>query len=382
MREALEQLQQAIQHALVLGLNRSGGLEPLRDAQRALQRYDALEPLLETLQAVLDAPDTRTQLNALTRLHYACGQCLARLQVYALPQISEPLAQEPTRQVAAPADPTPFMRLFRGEASLLEVLPAIREQVWQWQVGQPLLPLQLALAHSGTAYLAIERLQSLGEAALPVIIQLTGSKSAMARLRACELLLDYTEPTATAALRGALPRAPRALPLFVKLRRRPDLHSIFVNDDAPPLSAWLDTPMRRELFLQMLGRASVRIMLEPTHSPVIAQLIEKALQVARNEYEWMRLLVKIPHEQATQRILNNREGITLWIQHLSETLDYRLTPIVLSIYPQFHMHELRLLNQLGDAAFLPWVIQAEQKDTRYYGEAASILQGDAAPTSD
>ncbi|MFN4032447.1 MAG: hypothetical protein ACK4ME_02315 [Fimbriimonadales bacterium] len=377
MREVLEQLQQAIQHTLALGLNRPGGLEPLRDAQRALQRYDALEPLVETLQAVLDAPDTRTQLNALTRLHYACGQCLARLQIYALPHMSEPLADEPTRQVAAPAVSEPFARLFRGEASLLEALPAIREQVWSWQPDAPILPLQLALAHSGTAYLAIERLQSLGEAALEVIIQLTGSKSAMVRLRACELLLDHTEPTATAALRGALPHTPRALPMFQKLRRRPDLHPIFVKDDTPPLSAWAGTLMNREQFQQMLSRCAVQIMLEPSDSPVVAQLIERAQQVARSDYDSMRLLAMIPHEQATQQILNIRELPTVWLIHLCGTLDYRLTPLVLSLFRAFDTPESRAINLLGDAAFLPWIIRTGQKDLSAYGEAVSVLQRDA-----
>ena len=45
MQQALEELQRAIQHVLALGLGRAGGLEPLRDALRALQPHDALRRL-------------------------------------------------------------------------------------------------------------------------------------------------------------------------------------------------------------------------------------------------------------------------------------------------------------------------------------------------
>lgn len=374
MREALEQLQEAIQHTLTLGLSRSGGLEPLRDALRALQSYDSLAPLAEGVQIVLDTPDVRAQMNALARLHYTCEQCLARLQVYALPTAPETLLDEPTRRVAAPPDTEPFARLFRGEVALPEVLPAIRERVWNWQPNESLLPLQLTLAHSGTAYLAIERLQSLGEAVLPVLIRLAGSKSLMTRLRACELLLDNTEPKATAALRGALPNAPRALPLFQKLRRRPDLHGLFTNADAPPISAWLSSVGNREQFRQMLQRTETQIMLEPPDSATVRQLIDKAQQIARGELDYVRLLGAIPHEQATRLILEGGWLTMVGFDHLCATLDYRLTPLILSVYPQFGSYELNQLNRLGDAAFLPWALQAGRKNLSAYGEAATAVR--------
>lgn len=372
MRDALEGLQQAIQHTLALGLSRAGGLEPLRDALRAVQGYDALAPLTESLQAILETTDARAQLNALARLHYACEQCLARLQVYALPTASETLLDEPTRRAAAPDDAEPFARLFRGEAALPEALPAIRERVWSWQPDQPILPLQLALAHSGTAYLAIERLQSLGEAALPVLIRLAGSKSLMTRLRACELLLDYTEPKATAALRGSLPNAPRALPLFQKLRRRPDLQPIFTNADAPPIATWLSAIGNRDQFRQMLQRTETQIMLEPPDSATVQQLMGKAQQIARGELDLVRLLAAIPHEQATRSILEGGWLTMVGFDHLCATLDYRLTPLVLSVYTQIGGSELNQLNRMGDAAFLPWALQAGRKSLSAYGEAATV----------
>ncbi|MCX7924685.1 MAG: hypothetical protein N2554_02615, partial [Fimbriimonadales bacterium] len=125
MQTALEQLQQSIQHALALGLSRAGGLEPLRDALAAIQPYESLAPLAESLQRVLETSDTRAQLNELARLHYACEQALARLHVGSLPPLAAELLREPTRQSAAPALAEPFAALFRGEASLIEALPAI-----------------------------------------------------------------------------------------------------------------------------------------------------------------------------------------------------------------------------------------------------------------
>ncbi len=373
MREALEQLQEAIQHTLTLGLSRSEGLEPLRDALRALQACDALAPLAEGVQTVLDTPDARSQLNALARLHYTCEQCLARLQVYALPTDSESLSDESIRRVAAPTDAEPFARLFRGEAALPEALPAIRERVWNWQPKDSILPLQLALAHSGTAYLAVERLRSLGEAALSVLIRLASSKNLMTRLRACELMLDYADPKATAALRGALPNTPRALPLLQKLRRRPDLQEFFTNTDTPPVSAWLGSVSNREQFRQMLQRAETQVMLEPSNSPSIRQLMEKAQQIARGELDYVRLLAAIPHEQATRLILEGGWLTMVGFDHLCATLDYRLTPLILSVYTQFGSHALNQLNRLGDAAFLPWVVQAGRKNLSAYGEAATVV---------
>ncbi|MCS6919585.1 MAG: hypothetical protein NZM28_07430 [Fimbriimonadales bacterium] len=379
MRDALKQLQEAIQHTLALGLSRSGGLEPLRDALRALQPYDALAPLAESLQATLETTDARAQLDTLARLHYACEQCLARLQVYALPAASESLLEEPSRRLAAPADAEPFARLFRGEASLPEALPAIRERVWSWQPDEPLLPLQLALAHSGTAYLAIERLQSMGAEALPLLIRLSGSKSAMTRLRACELLLEHAEPKATAALRGALPNAPRALPLMQKLRRRPDLHSIFVNADAPPVAAWLGAAGNREQFRQILQRTETQIMLEPSDSAVVHQLIEKARLLARGELDLARLIAAIPHERATRLILEGGWLTMHGFEHFTATLDYRLAPLVLSFMTNFNPSDLNQLNRLGDAAFLPWVLRMERKNLSAFGEAATHAQ--ATPAS-
>ncbi|GIV10912.1 MAG: hypothetical protein KatS3mg020_0403 [Fimbriimonadales bacterium] len=374
MRDALEGLQQAIQQTLALGLSRAGGLEPLRDALRAVQRYESLASLTESLQAILEPTDVRAQLNALARLHYTCEQCLARLQVYALPKASPTLQDEPTRRAAAPDDAEPFVRLFRGEAALPEALPAIRQRVWSWQPDQPILPLQLALAHSGTAYLAIVRLQSLGEAALPVLIRLVSSKSLMTRLRACELLLDYREPKATAALRSALPNAPRALPLFQKLRRRSDLLPIFTNADAPLITTWLTAVGNRDQFRQMLQRAAAQIMLQPPDSDTIPQLIEKAQQIARGELDHMRLLAAIPHEQATRSILEGGWLTMVGFEHLCATLDYRLTPLVLSVYTQFGNYELNQLNRMGDAAFLPWALQEGRKQLGAYGEAATTAE--------
>jgi hypothetical protein len=162
MQQALEELQRAIQHVLALGLGRAGGLEPLRDALRALQPYDALAPLADGVQAVLDTDDARVQLDVLTRLHYACGRLLTRLRADALPMLHADALHEPTRKVAAvvPPNTEPFARLFRGEASLLETLPAVYAHLQAWQPDQPLLPVQLALAHCGTAHIALERLRA------------------------------------------------------------------------------------------------------------------------------------------------------------------------------------------------------------------------------
>lgn len=376
MQDALEQLQQAIQHALALGLGRAGGLEPLRDALRAVQPYDTLAPLAESLQHVLETSDTRVQLNELTRLHYACDQALARLHACTLPALTQDLQTEPTRQTAAPPldGVEPFAALFRGEISLVQAMPAIYERITAWQPGNSILPLQLTLAHSGIAHIAIEKLQSLGADALPLLIRLAGSKNPLTRLRACEMLLNHTEPKATAALRGALKHVPHSLPLFQKLRQRPDLHAVFLGESAPTLEQWLAALHTREQLRQMLQRAEIQIMLLPTDAPAIRLLLEKLREFARHEADYLSLIAAVPHEQATHYILLQNRFSGVGFLHFLTTRDYRLTPIVLSHFTRFWSSDLDKLAWLGDAAFLPHVLLANHNSLRRYGEPAEILK--------
>jgi hypothetical protein len=378
MQHALEELQRAIQHALALGLGRAGGLEPLRDALRALQPYDALAPLAEGVQAALDAGDTRAQLNALTRLHYTCERLLVRLHADALPTLSADALHEPTRKVAAvlPPDTEPFARLFRGEASLLETLPAIYAHLQAWQPDQPLLPVQLALAHWGTAHLATERLRALGADALQAVIQLAGSKSPAVRLRACELLLEYDAPKATAALRSALPKAPRALPLMQKLRARPDLHDLLLKDGAPTLEQWLPTLSDRRQFHQMLQKTETQIMLTPPNAPALDALFQKTRALAANEYDYWRMLVRVPNERVTQTLLAHSEWLrSLCYEHFLATLDYRLIPILRSVHTQLWREQMRQIAQnLPDAAFLPDALRGHPDLVKRFGEPVEVVK--------
>ncbi len=374
MQTVLEQLHESIQHALALGLSRAGGLEPLRDALAAIKPYESLAPLAESLQRVLGTSDPRVQLNELARLHYACEQCLARLHTRSLPARDAGLISEPTRQTAAPALAEPFVALFRGEASLLETLPAIYQIVEAWQPNEPLLPLQLTLAHSGTAPIAIQKLQAIGQDALPVLIRLVNSKSPMTRLRACELLLGVSEPKATAALRAALPKASRALPLFQKLRSRPDLQTLFVAPDAPKLEQWLAALHDRQQLRQMLQRTDAQIMLLPPDAPVIHALLAKIRELTRAELDYWRTVALIPHEQITRLLLAENWFNIVGFEHFLATLDYRLTPLILSTNTRFWGSELNQLARLGDAAFLPYVLFENHNSLRRYGEPAEILK--------
>ena len=374
MQAVLEQLHESIQHALALGLSRAGGLEPLRDALAAIQPYESLAPLAESLQRVLETSDSRVQLNELARLHYACEQCLARLQTRSLPTLDPGLLREPTCQTAAPAFAEPFVALFRGEASLLETLPAIYQIVDAWQPNDPLLPLQLTLAHSGTAPIAIQKLQSLQQDARPVLIRLANSKSPMTRLRACELLLGFTEPRATAALRAALPNAPRALPLFQKLRARPDLQTLFVKPDAPRLEQWLAALHDRQQLRQMLQRTEAQIMLLPPDAPILQTLLAKIRELTRAELDYWRVVALIPHEQITRMLIAENWFNIIGFEHFLATLDYRLTPLILSTNTRFWSSELNQLARLGDAALLPYVLFENHNSLRRYGEPAEILK--------
>lgn len=378
MQQALESLQRAIQHALALGLNRAGGLEPLLDALRALQPHDALAPLAECLQAALTTDDARAQLNALTRLHYACRRLLEQLEAqHLLHQNADAAPPSGTENPqAARHELEPFARLFRGEAALIETLPAIRAQVEAWLPDQPPRALLLTLAHCSTARLAQDRLRTLGDDALPALIQLANSKSPIVRLRACELLLEHSTLKATAALRAALPRVPRALPLFQKLRARPDLQPLFVKEDAPSVEQWLSAFSDRRQVPQMLQKTETQLMLLPTGAPVLDALLEKIRALAANELDLWRMCVRVPHEQITQMLFRQPQWLrSLCYEHFLATLDERLIPILLSVYPQFWSEQMRQLTRFPDAAFLPYAVRGHPSLLPRFGEPAELIQG-------
>ncbi|MCS7208625.1 MAG: hypothetical protein NZ874_03550, partial [Fimbriimonadales bacterium] len=183
------------------------------------------------------------------------------------------------------------------------------------------------------------------------------------------------EPKATAALRGALRTAPRALPLFQTLRQRPDLHSLVLSDDAPPLEQWLNALHTREHLHQMLQRAETQIKLQPADSPAIRLLVGKLREFARSELDYWRVLARIPHEQATHALLAASGWLSVvGLEHLTTTLDYRLTPLILSVNRQFWTPDLTQLARLGDAAFLPYVLRARHPSLNRYGEPAEVVK--------
>lgn len=377
MVSALETLQRAIQHALVLGLRRAGGLEPLREVLHALRPQTALAPLADAVQTVLATDDTETHLNTLIRLYYTSEQLLMHLKAHQMPTL--PIAEvlrEPTRCVAAPVHNDPFAQLFRGEASLLQVLPTIHAQVEAWQPSQSLLPLQLALAHYATAPIALERLRALGADALETVIKLASNKSPVVRLRACELLLEYNTPKAVAALRSALPRAPRALPLLQKLRARPDLHTLVAPEGAPPLEQVLPLLTDRRLMQQLLHQIEGQIMLLPTNAPEMDALTQAVRKLAHHEADYWQLLARVPHERVTQTLLTNPAWLrSLCYEHFIATLDYRLIPILRGVHAQFWRDQMQQISRrLPDAAFLPDALHAYPELVGRFGEPATIAR--------
>jgi ribosomal protein S10 len=222
----------------------------------------------------------------------------------------------------------------------------------------------------------LERLRALGADALQAVIQLAGSKSPAVRLRACELLLEYDAPKATAALRSALPKAPRALPLMQKLRARPDLHEVFLKDGAPTLEQWLSALGDRRQYHQMLQKTETQIMLTAPNAPALDALFQKIHALAANEYDYWRMLVRVPHERITQTLLTHPEWLrSQCYEHFLATLDYRLIPILRSVHPQFWREQMRQLTQhLPDAAFLPDALRGHPDLVKRFGEPAEVVK--------
>lgn len=90
--------------------------------------------------------------------------------------------------------------------------------------------------------------------------------------------------------------------------------------------------------------------------------------------DYLSLVAAIPHELATHYLLNQNRFRGVGFLHFLTTLDYRLTPIVLSYYTRFWGSGLDKLARLGDAAFLPHVLLAQHHGLRHYGEPAEILK--------
>jgi hypothetical protein len=196
------------------------------------------------------------------------------------------------------------------------------------------------------------------------------------RLRACELLLEYDAPKATAALRSALPKAPRALPLMQKLRARPDLHDLLLKDGAPTLEQWLPTLSDRRQFHQMLQKTETQIMLTPANAPALDALFQKTRALAANEYDYWRMLVRVPNERVTQTLLAHSEWLrSLCYEHFLATLDYRLIPILRSVHTQLWREQMRQIAQnLPDAAFLPDALRGHPDLVKRFGEPAEVVK--------
>jgi len=114
----------------------------------------------------------------------------------------------------------------------------------------------------------------------------------------------------------------------------------------------------------------------PPDAPVLDALVQKIHALAANEYDYWRMLVRVPHERITQTVLAYSEWLrSMCYEHFLATLDYRLIPILRSVHPQFWREQMRQLTQrLPDAAFLPDALRGHPDLVKRFGEPAEIAQ--------
>ncbi len=117
-------------------------------------------------------------------------------------------------------------------------------------------------------------------------------------------------------------------------------------------------------------------MLLPSDAPALDALLEKIRALATNELDMWRMCVRVPHERITRMLFQHPVWLrSLCYDHFLATLDERLIPILLSVYPQFWSEQMRQLTQFPDAAFLPYAVRGHPSLLPRFGEPAELVQG-------
>lgn len=417
----IDELRSALQHALVLGLDTPGALDPLLALAEPL-RAAGLTALAERIEEIrrlhgADEPSCFRIMNELVRLWVVSRQMLLRAQpVHRLPE-GAPEALPPADGgwwVLDPEPESPWVALLEGSAPLIITVPRLRAEIERWQPSDPLHPIVIGLSHGVLTRIAGERLRGLGAQAVPVLLRLIRFRNQMVRIRAWEILLDLYEAGAVSAdpIRRHVGRAPRAMRLVRRLAHlnlfpmpsEPHAGSDQAPADGPEEGALLPegTAVHRELaeilgsglsrsrWQEIVRRHRLFLMLLPEDDPLIGRLIDEVEALDRSAEGRMNLLAGVPHPRITRLLLEQPvlDPKSLAI-HIEATLDYPLIPqllkyrLVLSASAPWEYRSkdltdldfdvLSKVTDLGDSLLIPLIWRDWPDQLKQFGEVARYL---------
>ncbi len=383
MHPIAQELRSAIRHALALGLDTPGALEPLiqlAEPARAL----GWEALAERIEAVRDTnlaheDEQAFVMNELVRLWEVSRQIgLRTMPLHRLPETS--VSHRPSPGAWLNLDPVPeelWLAFLEGHAPLIVTVPLVRHQIERWEPDEPLDPILIGLSHSITTQAAGERLQALGISALPFLTRMLGARNMMIRIRAWEILLRLHEEGIVPSRRieSHLKKCPPSMPLLRWLKvlgMSPSLPTPEVPLETF-ISARCAEGWSRSSFRELLRLYRFDLMQLPEDSPLIEEVVTQIHHTGHALERRMELLARLPHPRVTQ-LLRSIPDLDphLWALHIEATMDYRLIPRLLK-YAAPGDDAIRRAAELGDSLLLPFLRAVDERALQPFGEVARYL---------
>ncbi len=425
----IDQLRSAIRHALVLGLETPGALDPLTRLAEPLRAagLTALGERIEEIRHLQGADESVyvRMMNELVRLWQVSQQILLRVQpVYRLPEtvLKAPHSTDGGWLVLEPAPESPWVALLEGSAPLIVTVPRIQAEIERWQPGEPFQPILIGLSHSALTQIAGRRLHQLGAQAVPILLRLIRFRNQMVSIRAWEVLLDLYEEglVSPEEITPHIDQCPLAMGLVRRLSHlnlplpSPKARATPSRPSPAGIRGWVqrlrsDTPVPEEVTIRNaltetlqkgLSRSSLQeivrrygfyLMLLSEDDPLIGRLIDEIEALARSHTSRMNLLACVPHPRITHLLLN-QPSADPWslATHIEATLDYRLIPqllkyrpapspsVLISVpepehFPGLEFDVFLKVIRVGDSLLIPLVWRDAPKELHHFGEVARYL---------
>ncbi len=430
----IDELRSALQHAMVLGLDTPGALDPLIALAEPL-RATGLTALAERIEEIrrLHGADESSYfriMNELVRLWVVSRQMLLRVQPVHCLSEGAPEALQPAGGgwlVLDPEPKSPWVALLEGSAPLIITAPRLRAEIERWQPSESLHPIVIGLSHGVLTRSAGKRLRELGDQALPVLLRLIRFRNQMVRIRAWEILLDLYEAGVVSSdrIRRHVSRSPLAMRLVRRLAHLNLLTMPFESHAGSPgpssegdqasahrpgedvllpestavykeLTEILGSGLSRSRWQGIVRRHRLFLMLLPEDDPLIGRLIDEVEALDRSAGGRTNLLAGVPHPRITRLLLEqpvvDPESLAI---HIEVTLDYSLIPWLLKYQPMrsmstsweyrifFHGQLKNLMGLgsdvlsrvtgLGDSLLIPLIWRDMPDQLNRFGEVAHYL---------
>lgn len=378
MRALIEDLQSALQSALVLGLDTPDAMERLSALIEPL-RSVGLKVLAQAVERIVQANPTddamyATCLNEMARLWELAEQVMLRTHpIVSLPAV---LPQRGWLLLDTPPE-DPLLALLEGSVPVSALLPLLKAQIDRWTPDDSKQWMRLVLGHGATTRQAGERLCALGKDIVPILRDLHAHTTPLQRIRLAEVVLELYAANCISAPSSYLKRVPESLPLVRRAREMgleigdPQAY----NPEALIHSDWVQSLQKsgltRQSFNELVRRYAPQIMRLPDESPLLEWLFGSLASLAGSSRDLLELIARVPHPRATAHLLESPHCTPrAWELHIEATRDYRLVPQLMAIGDLDRVPIWGVVNSLADAILFPIVLERHQRLWQRYAEYA------------